>query len=107
MFHDRKLIGRNLRHVRLALHLTQKETARRAGLSLSFYQKLERCEAGLSLPTLWRLCEALFVYPSDLFSDDPATLSPRVPLIARAISDLPPDRQKPILDLIDTFLRGR
>ena len=104
MSYDQKLVGRNLRHDRLALRMTQQRTAEQAGLSLSFYQKLERGEAGMSVQTLGRLCRALYIEPASLFSSDPADRGPHPRCVAQAILDLPPDRQEPILTLIRVFL---
>jgi DNA-binding response OmpR family regulator len=62
-------LGRRLRSARHAADLTMKALGERIGISQA---QISQIEAGLSAPsltTLFRLCRALKVKPSELFSD--------------------------------------
>lgn len=107
MCYDRKLVGKNLRCDRRILGWTQKKTAERARLSLSFYQKLERGESDMTLRTLMKLCHTLYIRPTDLFSSDPAARGPHPACVARAILDLPHDQQEIAVGLILAHRRNR
>ena len=69
----RRLVGRNVRRVRLAKGLTQEQLADRSGFSQQYISDLER---GRRNPTrsLFELAQALAVNHTDLitFDDEPA-----------------------------------
>ena len=54
-------LGRRIRSARVEVSITQESAAAEAGISLRFYQMLERGEKGPSLDTLLRLSKVLRV----------------------------------------------
>lgn len=56
----------NARRLRGAEKVSQDKLSERAGLSLVFYQRIERAETNLSLDALVQLAVALKVEPRDL-----------------------------------------
>jgi transcriptional regulator with XRE-family HTH domain len=64
-------LGRRVRGLREALHLTQEAFAKRCGISVSFASLLERGERSPSYDTLIAIARALEVPVADLFRDGP------------------------------------
>lgn len=64
----RRLVGRNLRRLRLALGISQEELAYRAGIDRVYMSELERGRRNPSLLVLTRLAKALGVTLNDLVS---------------------------------------
>ena len=63
-------VGPRLRRLRRRQRTTLKEIATRAGITESFLSQLERGLAGVSLPTLQRIAEALGTTVGELFGPD-------------------------------------
>ncbi|NTX15469.1 helix-turn-helix transcriptional regulator [Myxococcus sp. CA056] len=74
------VIGCAARVARKRLGLTQAEVARRVGIVLTVYNRLERGRMQPSVSTLHRLCEVLDASPNELMGHSPA---------------LPPDEDPP------------
>ena len=84
MTHDEQLLfGERLRKRRKALKLTQEHVAERAGISLRFYQMIERGEKSVSLDTLVALRNALSVSVDYLL-----------------LGELPPASENPIAEIL-------
>jgi transcriptional regulator with XRE-family HTH domain len=64
----RKLVGRNVRRLRVAAEIAQDELALRAGVDRAYVGKLERGVANPTVDTLEKLAAALKVDLSDFFS---------------------------------------
>ena len=69
----RRLVGRNVRRVRLAKGLTQEQFADRSGFSQQYISDLERGRRNPTVVTLFELAQALAVNHTDLltFDDEP------------------------------------
>lgn len=59
-------IGRNLRKIREEKGLSQDEVAKSAGISLSYYNKLENGKKNLTQKVLQGICKALKIKSSDI-----------------------------------------
>ena len=59
-------IARELQTVRRKKHLTQLEVAKKAGINVNYYAKLERAESTPSLKMLKKVVAALGVHSSDV-----------------------------------------
>ena len=66
----RKLVGRNLRRIRLKKGLTQEEFADRSGFSQQYLSGLERGQRNPTIITLYELATALGVSHMDLLRPD-------------------------------------
>jgi len=61
-----KEIGKKLKVARTKLGLTQEEVAKKVGLHVNSYAKLERGEVGASIDTLGKLAKELKMKSSDI-----------------------------------------
>jgi transcriptional regulator with XRE-family HTH domain len=61
-----KYIAKALKDTRTGQHLTQNELAKRAGISMNYYSRIERVEVSPSVETLGKIIKALGVKSSDI-----------------------------------------
>ena len=66
----RKLVGRNVKRLRLAASLTQEQFAERSGFSQQYLSDLERGRRNPTVVTLFELSQALGSTPVDLITPD-------------------------------------
>ena len=59
-------VARLLKNARQSKHITQLEVAKKAGINVNYYAKLERAESTPSLKTLRKVVKALGVQSSDV-----------------------------------------
>ena len=62
----RKLVGRNVRRLRLAAAMTQEQFAERSGFSQQYISDLERGRRNPTIVSLFELAQALEAKPVDL-----------------------------------------
>ena len=62
----RKLVGRNVRRLRLAGGMTQEQYAERSGFSQQYISDLERGRRNPTVVSLFELAQALGIHPSEL-----------------------------------------
>ena len=67
----RKLVGRNVRRLRLASGMTQELFAERSGFSQQYISDLERGRRNPTIVSLFELAQALEARPVDLICDSP------------------------------------
>lgn len=85
---EQLLFGERLRSRRTALKRTQEDISSQVGITLRFYQMIERGEKSVSLDNLIKLSNALSVSVDYLlFGDTPQSLENP---IAEILHDLPP-----------------
>ena len=68
----REAFGRQVRHLRYELDLSQEMLAERAGLHRTYVSSLERGQRNVGLDNILRLAKALDVAPGALFEDGAA-----------------------------------
>lgn len=73
-----RVVGRNLRRLRLARKLTQEDLAGEAGLAMRHIGRIERGTSSPTAAMLGRLAEAMGVQPGDFFVVDEAPQTPQV-----------------------------
>jgi transcriptional regulator with XRE-family HTH domain len=66
----RKLVGRNVRKVRLRVGLTQEQFAERSGFSQQYISGLEKGRRNPTIVTIYELAKALGVTHMDLVRPD-------------------------------------
>lgn len=66
----RRLVGRNVRKIRLGRGLTQEQLAEKSGLGQQYISPLESGRRNPTVVTLWELSQALGCAPVDLISPD-------------------------------------
>ena len=64
----RKLVGRNVRRLRLANGMTQEQFAERSGFSQQYISDLERGRRNPTIVSLFELAQALDAKPVDLLA---------------------------------------
>ena len=64
----RKLVGENVRRLRIAQELTQEQFAERSGFSQQYISDLERGQRNPAVVSLYELAQALKTTPADLVS---------------------------------------
>lgn len=64
----RKLVGQNVRRLRIAQELTQEQFAERSGFSQQYISDLERGQRNPTVVSLYELAQALKTTPADLVS---------------------------------------
>ena len=62
----RKLVGRNVKRIRLETGLTQEEFAEKSGFSQRYISGLERGSCNPTVVSLFELAQVLGVIPADL-----------------------------------------
>jgi DNA-binding XRE family transcriptional regulator len=68
---DRKRLGKRIRLLRLASHLSQEGLAERAGLHPTYIGGIERGERNVGFDNLLKIARALGEHPTKLFSEFP------------------------------------
>lgn len=71
----RKLVGRNVRRLRLAAGMTQEQFAERSGFSQQYISDLERGRRNPTIVSLFELAQALGATPVDLLATEGKSLS--------------------------------
>lgn len=63
---SRLQVAKNLKRVRSEKHLTQRDIAEKAGISVNYYARIERADVKPSVETLEKIIKALNVKSSDI-----------------------------------------
>lgn len=63
-----KVIGQNIKRIRLLKNLTQEELAEKLDKSINFISLIERGESGISIATIIDICNALQINSDELFN---------------------------------------
>jgi transcriptional regulator with XRE-family HTH domain len=100
-------IGENIKRIREAKGMSQKELITAIGMGAPMYSRIETGKTEPSLSSLEKIAKALGVKLSELFLDEPgqeinsinSTLMEKV----RMIEDLSPDEQKTLFMILDAF----
>jgi transcriptional regulator with XRE-family HTH domain len=91
--------GREVQRLRTALGLSLRELAELSGLTTSYITSIELGKRDLSLSTIVALAEALGISPAELF-ESPGGLSPSAVEMATLWSEVSPDVQAAIVDVL-------
>lgn len=103
--HDEQLLfGERLRKRRKALKLTQDDVSEQVGISLRFYQMIERGEKSVSLDTLVALRNALSVSVDYLLFGElpPASENP----IAEILASLEPRQREDAVKILELYAKA-
>ena len=65
----RRLVGRNVRRLRIAASLSQAALADRMGVDRAYISGLELGQRNPTILTLWHVCKALDVRPREFFQE--------------------------------------
>lgn len=95
------LFGERIRNRRNELHFTQEYVAEKTGISLRYYQMLERGEKSVSLDTLMRLSQALNISMDYLLLGDLSNTL-ETPL-ASVLSELSQQQREDALKILQIY----
>ena len=107
--HDELLLfGERLRNRRTALGVTQEAVAEQVGISLRWYQMVERGENAVSIDTLLGLSRALTVSVDYLlFGEFANTLdNPYAEIVARLTDKLSPAQRENAVKMLELFAQS-
>lgn len=101
-----RLIGANIRKYRIQRDVSQEHLALESGIHPAYISKLERGEKCPTIDTLYRLAKALGipVYKLIDIDGDIDNISDTAYKIQKSLSDLNPDQQNRVADLIDEIV---
>ncbi len=106
MTHDELLLfGERLRRRRTALGMTQEAVAEQVGISLRWYQMIERGENTVSIDTLLGLSRTLTVSVDYLLFGEFANslANPYAEIVARLTSKLTPAQRENAIRIVELF----
>lgn len=105
MKYDKVMTGERIRDYRLALKLTQEDLAEKVDKSLRTITDIERGIVGMSMETLFDLCNVFKVTPNDLLV--PETPGPATGLewVTQSLSNLSEHDRSGAIDILRAYLR--
>ena len=101
------LVGSRIREIRLQRNLTQEEVAEKATINITYYGRIERGEANVSLRYLAAISRALNTSIASLV--DTASLEPTSELlkyISTSMANLPEDKLRQLYRFYKDILGG-
>ncbi len=101
-----RLIGANIRKYRIHRDVSQEHLALESGIHPAYISKLERGEKCPTIDTLYRLARALGIpiYKLIDIDGDMDNISDNAYKIQKSLSDLTPDQQAHVAELIDEIV---
>lgn len=108
MAYDRKVVGREIRRRRLALGLTQEQTAEKIDRALRFYARIELGDVGMSVDTLLEICQALKTTPDSLLLDQPEDeAAANRQWVSDVLASCSPEKQRTAIELLKVYLNSK
>ena len=109
MTYDREQVGKSLMKYRKRLGMTQEDAAEKMGVSQNFYARIEVGSSGMSIETLYQLCDAFHITPNDILLPE-TEASEGSDLTVKAICDILrncTDKQRTAaLDILKAYFRS-
>ena len=103
--YDKSFTGERIREYRLALKLTQEERSERIEKSLRTMTDIERGIVGMSMETLFSLCNVLKVQPNDLLMPETPVPATELDWIMQAMSNMSEHDRAGAIDILRAYLR--
>ena len=104
--YDRIVVGNHIREYREKLDLTQEVLAERIGRSWRLIADLERGVVGLSMETLFRLCNVLKTTPNDLLLPEKSGDMGELEWLNEVLANSPEHVRATAIDIVRTYLRS-
>ena len=105
VMYDKVIIGERIRDYRLALNLTQEELSEKIDKSLRTMTDIERGVVGMSMETLFDICNVLKVTPNDLLLPEPSVTASELDWITKALGNLSEHDRSGAVDILRAYLR--
>ncbi len=103
---DYEIIGKNMKAYREQLGFSMSKVAERAQISIKTYSKAEKGQTRMKLKTYLKICEALYVTPSELAAEATEETKARRREALEMIKDLSPEKKELVLDVIQYYNSG-
>ena len=104
LVYDLNVIGNRLYALRKRMGLTQAELAEAAGLSDRTYADIARGSVNMRLETMLRICDALYITPDKLLTDDSATSEVQQNLLLQRLDACNSKDKATALRLLEVYL---
>ncbi|WP_373231837.1 helix-turn-helix domain-containing protein [Cohnella sp.] len=104
--YDKKKVGQRIRKQREALEISREQLAERIGRVPRFCADIERGKAGMSIETMFSICNLLKLSPNELLlgQEENATPYDETALIMAALNQCTEKQRKDALALLKLFL---
>ncbi|MCY9667588.1 helix-turn-helix domain-containing protein [Paenibacillus alginolyticus] len=104
--YDKKKVGQRIRKQREALEISREQLAERIGRVPRFCADIERGKAGMSIETMFSICNLLKLSPNELLlsQEESATPYDETGLIMAALNQCTEKQRKDALALLKLFL---
>ena len=103
--YDKVCTGEKIRDYRLALKLTQDELSEKIDKSIRTMTDIERGIVGMSMETLFNLCNVLKVKPNDLLVPETPAPADELEWAMQALSNLSEHDRSGAIDILRAYLR--
>ena len=103
LVYDLNIIGNRLYTLRKRMGMTQAELAEAAGLSDRTYADIERGSVNMRLETLLRICDALYITPDRILTEDCASPENRQAQLLKRLNDCNPKDKATAFQLLEVF----
>lgn len=104
LVYDLNTIGNRLYALRKRMGMTQAELAEAAGLSDRAYADIERGSVNMRLETVLRICDALYITPDKLLTENAASAETRQSLLIRRLDACNTRDKVTALRLLEVYL---
>ena len=106
LMYDKRAIGERVQTRRLAMHLTQEKLAELIEKTVVTVADIERGAAGMSMKTLFRLCDALKTTPNDLLLPEKSGNMDELEWLNEVLANSPEDVRATAIDIVRAYLRS-
>jgi len=105
---NQKIVGRNIKKIRMDLELTQPKTAEKAGISTVHLSHIETGNTVMSIDCLLSLCAALSTTPNDiLMGEYDLTGRAASTMLQEIVVELTSDENKLLLEIASSMRKLR
>ena len=105
LIYDKAMVGEKVREGRTRLHLTQEELAEKIGREWKTITDIERGIVGMSMETLFNLCNVLKVRPNDLLVPEAPVPADELEWVTQALGNLSGHDRSGAIDILRAYLR--
>lgn len=106
MEYDKVAVGARIQAKRKELHITQEKLAEMMEKSLRLVADVERGATGISIGTLFELCNALKVTPNDLLLPSTDENHTELDWLISTLENCPDHVRSTAIDLLRVYLRS-
>jgi len=104
LIYDLNVIGNRLYALRKRMGMTQTELAEAAGLSDRAYADIERGSVNMHLETILRICDALYITPDKLLTENAPSVETRQNLLIKRLDACSSKDRVTALSLLEVYL---